>query len=125
MKSLTFLIGLTAAIFLTGCETVSPPGADRGPHGTVPYNVLVEASLPGARIEVNGDYVGNTPLNLKVYGDSDGTFHDFGSYYFIVKALPLSTNQFSQVRAFQTGHMMTPEDRIPEHIFFDMNQQPG
>jgi len=126
MKILILSAGLAAAALFTGCQTAPPPpNADRGPHGTVPYNILVEASAPGARIEVNGDYVGNTPLNLKVYGDKDGTFHDFGSYYFIVKALPLTTNQYAQVRAFQTGHMMTPEDRIPERIYFDMNQPPG
>jgi hypothetical protein len=112
---------LAAAAFLTGCETI-PPGAERGPHNTMAYNVLVEASDPGARIDVNGQDVGQTPVHIKIFGDPDGTFHDFGSYYYVVKALPLATNQYPQVRVFRTGHLFAPEDRIPSKIFFDMNQ---
>jgi hypothetical protein len=111
-----------AAVF-TGCETI-PPGAERGPHGTMAYNVLVESSEPGVRIEANGEVVGNTPLTLKIFGDPDGTFHDFGSYEFVVQAFPLHTNQFVQTRVFHTGRSFTPEDRIPQRIFFDMNQPP-
>src|SRR5712671_5328964 len=85
--------GLAVAAFLTGCETI-PPGAERGPHGTMAYDVLVEANEPGVRIEANGEYIGNTPVHLKIFGDPDGTFHDFGSYFYIVRALPLTTNQF-------------------------------
>jgi hypothetical protein len=88
------------------------------------YDVLVEASDPGARIEANGEVMGNTPLHLKIFGDTDGTFHDFGSYAYVIRALPLSTNQFAQTRVFQTGHMLAPEDRIPERIYFDMAQSP-
>jgi hypothetical protein len=128
MKTVILPLSLAAALVMTACQTPPPPpggSVERGPHGTVPYDVLIEASAPGARIEVNGDYVGNAPLNLKVYGDKDGTFHDFGSYYYLIKALPLTTNQYAQVRAFQTGHMMTPEDRIPQRIYFDLNQPPA
>jgi hypothetical protein len=113
---------VAAAAFLTGCETV-PPGIERGPHGTIAYDVLVEASEPGARIEANGESVGNTPLHLKIFGDKDGTFHDFGSYYYVIQALPLTTNQFAQVRYFGTGRHWAPEDRIPQRIYFDMNQK--
>jgi hypothetical protein len=122
MKTLDLFVGFAAAAFLTGCQTL-PPGAEPGPHGTMAYDVLVEASEPGARIEANGEYMGNTPIHLKVFGDPDGTFHDFGSLYFTIRALPLATNQFVQTRFFRTGHGLTPEDRIPQRIFFDMNQQ--
>ena len=119
--SLTVAAGLAVLGWLTGCETI-PPGAERGPHGTIAYDVLIEASEPGARIEANGESIGNTPVHLKIFGDTDGTFHDFGSYYYIVRALPLATNQFVQTRVFRTGHMLTPEDQIPKRIYFDMNQ---
>ena len=113
------------ALCMAGCETVpSPPGAERGPHGTIAHDVLVEASPPGAKIEVNGQIVGETPLRLKVYGDKDGTFHDFGSDFFAIRALSLTTNQYPQVRMFGTGRWFGPEDRIPEQIYFDMNQKP-
>jgi hypothetical protein len=86
------------------------------------YTVTVDASPPGARIEVNGEDVGQTPVQIKIFGDVDGTFHDFGSYYYVVKASPISTNQFPQSRYFRTGHLLTPEDHIPSKIYFDMTQ---
>src|SRR5712691_6409494 len=117
-----FAAGLAAAGLFAGCQTL-PPGAERGPDGTMAYDVLVEASDPGARIEANGAIVGNTPLHLKIFGDPDGTFHDFGSAYYVIKALPLTTNQFEQVRFFGTGQWFGPEDHIPKQIYFDMNQK--
>jgi hypothetical protein len=109
---------------ITGCAAPIPPGAERGPHGTMAYLVPVDASDPGVTIYVNGQKAGVTPLTLKIFGDPDGTFHDFGSYEFVVQAVPLKTNQFVQTRVFQTGKMFTPEDRIPDRIHFDMNQPP-
>jgi hypothetical protein len=67
--------------------------------------------------------VGNTPVHLKIFADPDGTFHDFGSPYYEIKALPLSTNQFEQARYFGTGQWFGPEDRVPERVYFDMNQK--
>lgn len=123
-KYLTFL-GLAAlAGLLVGCQTI-PPGVERGPHGTIAYDVMVEASEPGARIEANGEYVGNTPVHLKVFGDRDGTFHDFGSFDYVVRAFPLTTNQYAHVRAYGTGRGWTQADHVPQRIYFDMNQKPA
>jgi len=126
MKTKYFLFAGVAALaaLLAGCETV-PPGVERGPHGTIAYDILVEASEPGARIEANGEYVGNTPVHLKVFGDRDGTFHDFGSFEYVIQAFPLATNQFAQVRAYGTGRGWTQADRIPQRVYFDMNQKPA
>jgi hypothetical protein len=118
----TIVAGLAGAVLLAGCETI-PPGAERGPHGTMAYEVQVEASEPGARIEANGEVLGNTPVRLKIFGDTDGTFHDFGSEWYVIRALPLSTNQYAQTRAFGTGRWFGPEDRIPDRVYFDMNQK--
>lgn len=87
------------------------------------YEVLLEATEPGARIEANGEYVGDTPLRLKIFGDPDGTFHDFGSYYYVIRALPIDTNHHMQVRFFRTGRGWTPEDMIPRQIFFSMTEK--
>ncbi len=86
------------------------------------YDVLVEASAPGASIRVNGQVVGNTPVHIKIFGDPDGTFHDFGSYYYVVEASPLSANQFPKARYYRTGHLLTAEDRVPRKIYFDMTR---
>ena len=118
---LLLVFGLAAVGLFSGCESV-PPGVERGPHGTIAYDVLVDSSPPGARIEANGQIIGNAPLHLKIFGDKDGTFHDFGSYYYIVRALPVATNQYVQTRVFRTGRLFTPEDRVPQRIDFDMNQ---
>ena len=124
MKIAMMLGGSLAAMgFLTGCETI-PPGAERGPDGTMAYQVQIEASEPGVRIVANGQEVGTTPLTLKIFGDPDGTFHDFGAYEYVIQAFPLHTNQFVQTRVFRTGHLFTPEDYIPRQIYFDMNQPP-
>jgi len=109
-----------AAAVLVGCQSL-PPGAEPGPHHTMAYIVPIETSGP-ARIEANGQDMGEAPLNIKIFGDPDGTFHDFGSYYYVVRAIPTSTNQFVQTKVFRTGHMMTPEDRIPSKIYFDMSR---
>jgi hypothetical protein len=110
-----------AAVVLIGCQSL-PPGAEPGPHGTMAYTVQVEASPPGARIEVNGQDMGEAPVHIKIFGDPDGTFHDFGSYYYVVKAFPVTTNQFPQTKLYRTGHMMDAEDHIPSRIYFDMNR---
>ena len=75
------------------------------------------------RIEADGDYVGRSPLRLKVFGDADGTFHNFGTYEYIVRALPDTTNLFPQTRVFRTGGWFSQEDRIPSRIYFDMSQK--
>lgn len=124
MNRLILFSGAVAVVgLLAGCQTL-PPGAERGPDGTMAYNVAIESSEPGVRIEANNQYIGTTPLTLKIFGDTDGTFHDFGSPEYIVQALPLSTNQFTQTAVFRTGHLFEGEDRIPTRIFFDMNQPP-
>jgi hypothetical protein len=119
--SLILTASAGAAIFLVGCQSV-PPGVERGPHGTIAYDVLIEASPPGARIEANGEMLGSAPLHLKIFGDKNGTFHDFGSPYYVIRALPVATNQFVQTRLFPTRHHDRPEDYIPKHIDFDMSQ---
>lgn len=120
---LTLVFGATVATLLTGCETTPlPPGTEKGPHGTIAYHMRVEASDPGAKIEVNGTMIGDAPLDIKVFGDKDGTFHDFGSYYYVVRGLPVASNQFAQTKIFMTGRAFTPQDRIPERLYFDMSQ---
>jgi len=119
-----FLSSLAGALLFAGCATELPPGAERGPHNTMAYDVLVETSPAGARIEANGEIVGQSPVHVKIFGDPDGTFHDFGSEYFEIRALPEGKDQYVQTRLFQTGHMLSPQDRIPKRIYFNMSQPP-
>lgn len=112
---------LFAAIF-TGCVT-SGPKSENGPQGTIAHLVQVESSEPGARVEANNEYIGKTPLTLKIFGDKDGTFHNFGTQEYIVRCYPVNTNQQVQSKVFRTGFWFMPEDRIPSRIYFDLNER--
>ena len=73
MKTSWFLaVSLAVTGLLAGCESPLPPGTERGPHNTIAYDVLIDASPPGARIEAEGNNLGNTPVHLKIFGDRDG-----------------------------------------------------
>jgi hypothetical protein len=86
------------------------------------YQVSIEASDAGVKVYANGELMGETPFTLKVFGDPDGTFHNFGSDQYVLQALPTQTNQFAQVRVFHTGGLFMPEDKIPASVHFDMSQ---
>ena len=118
MKGAAFVAGLVV-VFSAGCVS-PPPGAEPGgPQNTYAYQVLVDASPPGARIEVNGRIAGPAPITLKFFGDINRKFYDFGFENYVIRALPVATNQFVQTRVFRTG-----TDLIPPRIDFAMNQ-PG
>ena len=111
-------------VFLAGCATPPNPNAESGPDGTIVFRVPIESSEPGAKVEVNGETVGNTPMVLKVFGDRDGSFHNFGSYDFIVRVYPPGTGRSAQTKVYKTGALLAHEDKIPEKIFFDFGTKP-
>ena len=108
---------------LTGCQTF-PPGAERGPSGTMAYEVPITASHPGTKIYADGQLVGEAPVTLKIFADTDGTFHNFGSDQYVLQAVPAETNLHTQIRVFYTGGMFIQEDKIPPSVHFDMNRPP-
>jgi len=122
MKSNSCFVIFLSGFLIAGCSS-SSSSPERGPNGTIAYYVQVESSEPGVRIEANDDYIGKTPLTLKIFGDKDGTFHNFGSSEYFLKAYPYSTNQFPQTKVFRTGGWFSQEDKVPSRIYFDMNQK--
>ena len=123
--SRNFVLVLLA--FLVGCasddaQTKTKP--ERGPDGTFVRMVQVETSDPGARIEADGEMVGIAPTAIKVFADEDGTFHNFGSYEYTVRAFPVRPGQFVQTKVFRTGGWFQPEDRVPSRIYFDLSLAP-
>ena len=119
-------LGIIGWLIASGCASSGTSSSTRGPDGTIAYSVEIESSEPGARIEVNNDYVGHAPLTITVYGDPDGTFHNFGSMHYVIRAFPTdptSTNLFPQTKAFRTGGWFSDEDAIPKRIYFDMRQR--
>lgn len=114
------LLPIILSLSLVGCATSN---VERGPDGTIAYAVEIESSEPGARVEAGGDYIGKTPLVLKIFGDEDGTFHNFGSQDYVIQVFPVKTNQFVQTKMFRTGGWFSQEDRIPKKLYFDLDQK--
>ena len=112
------ILSIATAIIFCGCatDTNSP---ERGPGGTIAYFVHVETEQPGCRIEVDGDYVGKSPLTIKVFGDKDGTFHGFGKPQWTITAYPTAGGGMVQTKKFGTGTWFMAEDRIPKTIYFN------
>ena len=125
-RALTLSFTLGGFLVLAGCATSSSTAEkpERGPDGTIAYLVEIESSEPGARVEANNDNIGKTPCTLKIFGDKDGTFHNFGSYHYTVTAYPVRPGQQPQTKDFRTGGWFTPEDRIPKKLFFDFGAVP-
>ena len=48
----------------------------------------------------NNEYLGKTPFTLKIFGDKDGTFHNFGRYHYTLKAYPVRSGQQPQTKEF-------------------------
>jgi len=98
----------------------------RQPAGTIPFEIAIETSEPGSRIELDGEYLGLSPLTVTVYGDKDGTFHGAGDGHTTFRAYPVKPGQFIQTKSFLNGaqsFMFGQQDRIPRRLFFDLNQK--
>jgi hypothetical protein len=121
MNPRAFPTALLSTALLAACA--SGPSVEHGRDGTIAYNVQIESNESGARVEADGDYVGKTPMTLKIFGDKDGTFHNFGSYEYVIRVFPVKTNQFIQTKVFRTGGWFSPEDKVPSHLFFDLDQK--
>lgn len=76
----------------------------------LPKGIEVLSDPPGARIEVNDDYVRDAPLHVKV-AEVDGTF----STATVVQALPTVNGDYTQFKYFESGHV------VPSRILFQMN----
>ena len=115
---------LLVVVFLCfGCTT-SDETREKGRDGTVAYFVEIESPEPGVRIEVDNETIGKTPVTWKVFGDKDGTFHNFGAYDVRVVGFPVRAGQQPQTKIFRTGSWFNSEDRIPKKLFFDFGPVP-
>lgn len=100
-KMKRFLI--IALLISSGCATV---------HGVM----HVESEPKGARIEIDNEYKGQTPLDIPFqYDEWQGPV--FGGMC-VMKALPTEPGHCVQSKVFIQGN------RIPQNIFFDMRLCP-
>jgi len=110
-------VALTAC-FLCSCAT------DR-PHARTAQSVQIISSPPGARIEVNGNYVGDAPCTLQIPSFAEGRFREHTT----IRAIPIRGGDYTQSKiffgyaAFDNPYLISY--RIPERIFFDMRLGPA
>ena len=73
---------------------------------------------PGARIEVNDDYIGNAPCKVCVECDESFLFKRSTT----ISALPVNQGQQTQSKFFYGDHVLKSLcKQVPSKIFFDMN----
>jgi len=117
------LIPLLALGLLVGCA--SDPSVKHGRHGSIAYQIHVEASEPGTKIEWNNEYMGVAPCDVEVFGDKNGQFMNLGTAYGVLRALPSIQGQYTQRKAFYFGFSEGKSgDHIPKQVFFEMSLVP-
>lgn len=108
MKSLITLAAVTA--LMTGCA-----GMRSSAHGPVATQFI--SSPSGARIEIDGNYIGDTPLTYtwpSSYQNGE-RFRD----QVTIKAFPSGSGQHPQRKFYESfGGVLPP---IPQKVYFDMN----
>lgn len=118
-----------ALFVLSGCDTPSrhyqytnpngPSGAQLAP---AKKTIQIISEPPGARIEVNDDYVGDAPRSIEFPCDPEGRFIERTR----IVALPVGFG-YTQRKLF-LGYPYTISslkgDKIPSRILFDMRLRP-
>ncbi len=111
MKSLFAAITLVFALVFTGCVARAIRSSA---HGKVISTFI--SNPPGARIEIDGEYIGKTPITIewpRSYQDGS-RFND----EITIKAFPSGPGQFQQKKFFESHGGTLPI--IPAKIYFDM-----
>jgi hypothetical protein len=112
---LFLLTGLLALILIhNSCYVTSPLSTKNQ------FDVQIMSDPAGARIEINGSYVGVAPLIVKIEGFEDRTFYKNTA---IIAADPTYGDECIQQKNF-TGNTYARElnDKIPEKILFKVDR---
>lgn len=96
MKKISFLFLMM--IFISGCYTLQTQSPDQVYHSYDRYYTFEIVSEPsGVKIEINNNYIGNTPISYTVKCDIDKLMFSYGvPHYFpvnlTINALPYRYN---------------------------------
>jgi len=96
-------------------------------YRVITFTTKVISDPPGARIELDENYVGDAPLEIQWRGRAKGRVF---TEKHTVRALPIYPGQYTQTKFFSEapGGLFDPyrpySYHIPEVIFFDMNLAP-
>lgn len=85
----------------------------------VPHEVFIESDPPGSPIEINDEYVGKTPLTVKIMGGHNGAFSSTRPIH-TIHAYPVGPGQFLQTKQFSGPR----QDIIPKHLYFNLSLGP-
>jgi hypothetical protein len=84
--------------------------------------VQILSEPAGARIEVNGDYIGDAPMTATIPCSRDGRFMETTT----VRALPTEPGNYVQRKFFSGGYSSSNlNNLVPSRIFFDMRLGPA
>ena len=110
-------VPMTILILLAGCHGEPTPPAVSIPQPvedeTVPAEVQIISDPPGARIIVNGDYVGDAPCTITVQRLVKSGYIDWNCY---ISALPNHPGGYVQKWCITSD--------IPKRVFFDTRLGP-
>ena len=95
-----------AATVIAGCAST--------PIKTASVEIISEP--PGAKIEINNDYIGTTPCTAMIPANIKGEFTRDTT----IQALPVRNGQRVQKKHFSGGYDDGTNDLIPKRILFDM-----
>ena len=82
--------------------------------------VEITSIPPGAKIEINGRYVGDAPVRVDIDTTPTGRFWRDT----IVKAYPADKG-YTQIRAYNGAARWNISDSVPSEIGFDTRVDPG
>ncbi len=107
----------------TGARYAPAPLSETSPATPTTMTIQIISEPPGARIEVNDDYIGNAPCSAQVRCDAEGRFWDSTH----IRAIPREDG-YTQMKFFSgyqspRGQILR-SDAVPSRIFFDMRLQP-
>ncbi len=118
-KTVSFVLIVLISGFFFGCATTQTKqyydDCVETSTGYDYYSYRIEfiSDPPGAKIEWNNDYIGETPLAMRYDG------HLGFLAKIIVRAYPLFSGQFVQTK------IISGTSRIPRRIYFDMSLRPA
>jgi hypothetical protein len=99
-----------------------------GCAGLPKFTTAIDSDPQGARIDVNGDYIGMTPVSYAVQGNADRSFNGAwvqgGNIVFTATPPYDQTNLYVQKKSFSPSAFFKQGDHIPERMFFDMHVKP-
>jgi len=107
-----FVFLIVSLPFINSCYITSSS------RSAITYDVKIISDPPGARIEINGNYVGDAPLEVKIEGTSDRYFKNDTE----MVAYPIYEGQLIERKSFDKYLNLygISGDKIPERILFVM-----